>query len=199
MLLAFVVLIVVCGVYGAFTGTTGVMGFGNVGRICVDEPSGGTVDPQDPLLPHDARAGVEMRTTAYSYCTKTPDVAQRIWYTLTMLPTFALFATVLLVLFRLVRGAAREGIHTNGTARRLRALGWVLIVGSILAPIAEDAAAVRLLATMVSDPIGGSFLPDGGGGWTGLLPLVLVGVGLLTFSRFVLVGAEMRADLDGTV
>ena len=58
---------------------------------------------------------------------------------------------------------------------------------------------MRLLATMVNDPVGGYFMPNGAGNWASLLPLVLVGVGLLTFSRFVLVGVEMRADLDGTV
>ena len=51
---------------------------------------------------------------------------------------------------------------------------------------------------MVNDPLGGYFLP-GGSPYGSQLPLVLVGVGLLTFARFVLVGAEMRADLDGTV
>jgi Protein of unknown function (DUF2975) len=199
VLLAFVALMVVCGVFGALTGSSAIMGFGNVASICVEEPVGGTVEPGEPLLPHDLRAGVDTYRIGYAYCASDPDLPQRVWYTLTLLPTAALFAAVLVILFRLVRGAARDGIHTNGTARRLRGLGWVLITGSVLAPIAEDAASVRLLATMVNDPIGGYFMPNGAGTWAGMLPLVLVGVGLLTFSRFVLVGAEMRADLDATV
>jgi hypothetical protein len=199
LLLAFIVLVVACGAFGALTGSSAIMGFGNVGSICVQEPIGGTVDPGASFLPHDTRAGVDTYRIGYSYCTSNPVMAQRVWYTLTKLPTALLFAAVIMILFRLVRGAAREGIHTNDTARRLRVLGWVLIAGSVLAPIAQDAASVRLLATMVSDPIGGYFMPNGAGDWTGLLPLVLVGVGLLTFSRFVLVGVQMRADLDGTV
>jgi hypothetical protein len=199
MLLTFVALMVVYGVYGALTGTNSIMGFGDVGSICVDEPNGGNVDPGERSLPHDVRAGVDIHKTGYSYCTSTPDLAQRIWYTLTTLPTAALFTGALLILLRLIRGAARDGIYTNRTARQLRVLGWVLIAGSMLVPIAQDAASVRLLATMVNDPIGGYFMPDGGGNWTGLLPMVLVGVGLLTFSRFVLVGTQMRADIDATV
>lgn len=199
ILLAFVILMVVCGVYGALTGTSAIMGFGNVTSICVQEPTGGAVDAGEPSVPHDLRAGIDTYRIGYSYCTSNPILAQRVWYTLTVLPTAAMFAAVLMVLFRLVRGAARDGIHTNGTARRLRLLGWVLISGSVLAPIAQDAASVRLLATMVNDPVGGHFMPNDAGNWASLLPMVLVGVGLLTFSRFVLVGVQMRADLDGTV
>ena len=199
ILLAFAVLMAICGAYGVLTGTSAIMGFGNVASICVQEPIGGTVDPGEPFLPHDIRAGIDTYRIGYSYCTSSPLLPQRVWYTLTVLPGAALFAAVLVILFRLVSRAAHDGIHTNGTARRLRLLGWVLITGSVLVPIAEDAASVRLLATMVNDPIGGYFMPNGAGNWGSLLPLVLVGVGLLTFSRFVLVGREMRADLDGTV
>ncbi len=198
LLLGAVILSVICGVYGAITGTGGIMGFGSVSNLCVEEPTGGAVDPAEPSLPHDVRAGIDVYKIGYSYCVHAPDRAQRFWYTLTTLPTAVLFSTVLLLLFRLIRGAARDGIHTPGTARRLRVLGWVLIGGSVLVPIAEDAASVRLLATMVHDTLGGYFMPNGGN-WPSLVPLVLVGVGLLTFSRFVSVGVEMRVDLDGTV
>ncbi len=198
LLLAALGLAVLCGVSWSITGSGSIMGFGNVGSICVDELTGGTADFGRRPPPHDLRAGVEISTVGYSYCSSAPDAAQRIWYTLTMLPTTLLFAAVLLILFRLVRGAARDGIHTSGTARRLRVLGWVLIAGAVLAPQAQELAKTRLLATMVKDQLGGYFIA-GGSPYGPLLSLVLVGVGLLTFARFVLVGTEMRADLDGTV
>jgi hypothetical protein len=198
-LLALAALLVACGVYGALSGDGGIMGLGNVGSICVEEPIGGSVEPGERFPHHDVRTGVEVRQSGYSYCTTTPGLAERAWHTLTRLPTAALFTAVLLILWRLVRGAARDGVHTTGTARRLRVLGWVLIAGSVLVPVMENVASVRLLATMVNDPIGGYLMPNSGGDWTGPLPLALVGVGLLTFSRFVLVGVRMRADLDGTV
>jgi len=118
-----------------------------------------------------------------------------VWYTLTTLPSTVWFVAVLVLLFRLFRRANRDGIYTIATVRGLQILGWLVIAGAIVTKYAEQAAKARLLAAMVSDHIGGYFIAAA----PAYAPMVLVGVGVLTFSRIVRAGCRMRQDLDATI
>ncbi len=122
-------------------------------------------------------------------------MGQRIWYTLIMLPGILLFVGVLLLAYRLIRAAERDGIYTSATARRLRTLGWFLLAGALVKMVMEMVAANRLLATMVTNEVG----------WIGPIRwqipwmVLLIATGLLTFARIMWTGAGMRDELQGTV
>jgi len=180
-------------VLAAVVGSGGIMGLGQ-SFVYVDVPGivGGSDLQSGQWNLHD---GVLANTTGYRFFTTHPDVRQRVWYTLTLLPSSVLFIGALLLVFRLVRGAERDGIYTAATARRLRTLGWFLLIGAVVKMVVEMAAANRLLATMVTNHvewIGPIF-------WETPWAVLLTAAGLLTFARIMRIGVEMRDDLQGTV
>jgi hypothetical protein len=112
-----------------------------------------------------------------------------------MLPGTVLFIGALLLIYRLIRGAERDGIYTAATAGRLRALGWFLLIGALVKMVVEMLAANRLLATMVTTQVGWTEPFRWETPWT----VLLTAVGLLSFARIMRLGVEMRDDLQGTV
>lgn len=175
-------------------GTGSVLGLGRNASICVDVNGVTSLSDGRPAGYHP-EAGVSPATTGYRFCADHPSVGQRTWYTVLHLPATLLFVGALLLVFLLVREAARNGIHTPATARRLHVLGWFLLAGAVLQVLVEQIASGRLLATMVTEQ------PRLFGdapyhvGWA----VLLAGVGVLSFARIVRVGAVMREDLEGTV
>ncbi|HEX5995854.1 MAG TPA: DUF2975 domain-containing protein [Jiangellales bacterium] len=169
------------------------MGFGEL-WVSVDVPHvGGSTDLRP--VPWSLHDGVEVNTTGYRLFTTHPDVGQRVWYTLTLLPSSLLFIGALLLMYRLIRGAERDGIYTAATARRLRTLGWFLLIGAVVKMVVEMVAANRLLATMVANQVDW-FGPIY---WETPWAVLLTAAGLLSFARIMRIGAEMRDDLQGTV
>jgi hypothetical protein len=128
-------------------------------------------------------------------CDQHPSVGLRLVGTFTTLPSFLLFLGFLLLVHRLVRAAQTHGIYSSETVRRVRSLGWYVLVG--------DLAAATLEAIMR----GGVFaaqLPRAGWAtglstWHTSLSVLLAGIGVITFARVMAVGATMREDLEGTV
>ena len=148
--------------------------------------------PPSLWSPHD---GVSVNTTGYRFFAGDPDVGQRLWYTLTLLPSALLFGGALLLAYRLIRGAERDGIFTVATAARLRTLGWFLLIGGLAKMVVETVATNRLLTTMVVSEVGW-MRP---GFWSIPWTVLVTAAGLLTFARIMRIGAEMRKDLEGTV
>jgi hypothetical protein len=75
-------------------------------------------------------------------------------------------------------------------------LGWWLLAGGLVATVAEAFARVNLPAQLVTWPV------DWGQwtvAWSVSWPVVLIGLGLITFARIMRTSAGMRADLEGTV
>lgn len=128
-------------------------------------------------------------------CAQHPSVALRVVDTLTTLPSFLLFLGFLLLVHRLVRTTQTHGIYSREAVRRVRSLGWFILLGDLVA------------ATLEAVMRGGVFaaqLPRLG--WTsGLLTwhasfaVLLAGIGVITFARVMAVGAAMQEDLEGTV
>lgn len=185
--------VILASAVSTVVGTGSMMGLGR-SSVYVDVPFivGSSDLPLGPWNPHNAAS---VNTTGYRFFAADPDVEQRVWYTLTLLPGSVLFIGALLLVYRLVRGAERDGVYTAATARRLRTLGWFLLVGALVKMAVETAAANRLLATMVTNQVGWITPIFWQIPWT----VLLTAAGLLSFARIMRIGAEMRDELQGTV
>ncbi|WP_406126345.1 hypothetical protein OHQ89_31250 [Streptomyces canus] len=160
--------------------------------VCVTDDST-TVSTTGPTL---AESGVRVDSVP-RYCAESPDTYLSVLHQLGTLPTTLLLISGLFLLHRLLRDAARDGVHTERTASRLRLLGWWLLVGSVVAEVAETGARAALLAELskATDFSAGTWLDL----WTPPYLAVLTGLGLLTFARITRVGAALRIDLEGVV
>ncbi len=131
------------------------------------------------------------------YCAEAPDAYLRLLDELGDLPSTLLLLSSLFPLHRLLRDAAREGVHTARTASRLRMLGWWLLAGSLIAEFVEANTGAALLPELSAgtDFTAGSWLTA----WSTPYLAVLTGLGPLTFARITRAGAVMREDLEGVV
>ena len=114
---------------------------------------------------------------------------------------------VLLLLWRMIRVAGREGPFTPAVARAMRRLGWFILAGSLTVAVLR-AVSIGLL---LSGQIEGGSIPDrddrrgpvrrtGLGGDPATVPVpALAGAALLTLARIFRVGAAMEDELKGTV
>lgn len=131
------------------------------------------------------------------YCASPGSTYQRFLDAGSSMPTSVLLIGGLMLLNRLLRGAARDGVHHRLTARRLRQLGWWLLIGSLAAAVIEANARAALLATLTDlAPLSPAAWLDG---WEPPYLSIFTALGLLTFARIVQAGATMREDLEGTV
>ncbi|WP_030686956.1 DUF2975 domain-containing protein [Streptomyces sp. NRRL B-1347] len=141
-----------------------------------------------------AREGVAVGTTP-QYCTSDPSVSQQLFEVLRNLPSFILMIGGLLLLNRLLRGAARDGVYTAQTASRLRVLGWWLLAGSLVAEVTQAIAKAALLATLVEEDKA-EFV---GNMWEIPFLSIFTALGLFTFARIVHAGVAMREDIEATI
>ncbi|MFE3496272.1 hypothetical protein ACFXOS_24890 [Streptomyces sp. NPDC059175] len=131
------------------------------------------------------------------YCAEHPTSGQRLLGLLGDLPSLLLLVGGLLLLSRLLRSAVKNGVYTTRTASKLRLLGWWVLIGSMVAGLAEATAHAALLATLTDDiPFSTETVLQASS-----LPYLqaLTALGLLTFARITRAGAAMREDLEGTV
>lgn len=153
---------------------------------------GGVLSPVTDLARHGA--GVDLTPR---YCAEHADGSQRFLAGLAERPPDLLLTGGLLLLYRLLRTAEQEGIHTRRAAGRLRGLAWWLLLGGLLASVLSANAEAALLDTLAHGH------PFTVGAWLTLWHppylLFLTGCGLLTFARVLRAGAAMREDLEGTV
>ncbi|GAB3006537.1 hypothetical protein [Saccharothrix stipae] len=102
----------------------------------------------------------------------------------------------LLLLVKLLRDAARHGIHTVGTAAGVHRLGHYLLWVLPAAAMVESVARTTLVHAAVTFDAGFlSFFGD----WEAPWWAVITGLGLLSLAKIMWTSAEMRADLEGTV
>lgn len=131
------------------------------------------------------------------YCADRPGAWQRTLGILSEVPAFVLLVGGLVLLNRLLRSAARDGVYTRQTAQRLRFLGWFLLAGSLVAATARAVSEAALLATLADDA---PFSPGTVLGAAAFPYLaILTALGLLAFARVTRAGAVMREDLEGVV
>ncbi|MFJ9631502.1 hypothetical protein ACIQPR_10485 [Streptomyces sp. NPDC091280] len=161
--------------------------------VCVtDWNSNSSYAPRGFTAESGARVGSIPR-----YCAENATAAQNTLAMLGPLTSLAVNLGGLFLLNLLLRGAAREGVHTPQTAGRLRLLGWWLLVGSVLAATVAALARTALLASLARDAdlTALSWLQAWHAPWLA----ILVALGLLAFSRITRAGSKMREDLEGLV
>ncbi len=195
LLLAFTLI----GVILALAGSGTLWGFGHA-PICVTQP--GTYGSSDWTTAHlgvTARPGASIAVTgALLACAAHPGTGQRALYTLTSLPSWLVWGCVLFLLWRVISAARRTGPFTAQTAAAMRRLGWLIIAGSVVAALIQAFALDELLNTMFVPRA--SFYNLISAPLYALLPVpALAGAALLTFARFIRLGADMDDEIQGTV
>ncbi|WP_123743930.1 DUF2975 domain-containing protein [Saccharothrix texasensis] len=129
-------------------------------------------------------------------CVDDPAPWQHVLGVLSAAPTAFTRVGALLLLLLLLRGASRHGIYTPGTATGVRRLGHYLLWVLPSAALVESIARTSLVHAAVTFDAGSlAFL----GGWEAPWWAVITGIALLSLAQVVRTGAEMRADLEGTV
>jgi|HubBroStandDraft_3_1064219.scaffolds.fasta_scaffold200241_1 hypothetical protein len=195
LLLAFTLI----GVILALAGSGTLWGFGHA-PICATQPGTyGSGDWTTSQLGVTARPGASINVTgALQACAAHPGTGQRALYTLTSLPGWLVWGCVLLLLWRVISAARRTGPFTARTAAAMRWLGWLIIAGSVVAALIQGFALDELLNTMLMPRT--SFYNLIFAPLQALLPVpALAGAGLLTFARFIRLGADMDDEIKGTV
>ncbi len=186
------VLAVAVGLLSALVGRSHFYGIGDH-TICVQNDnmsfSGGE---QPPLFP----PGVAASPVGTSLCTNHATTAQQVMSALTEVPSALFYGGALLLLWWFLDGAKRFGPFKPVNAKRVRFIGWWLIVGGVVAASTQRVARTLLIDTMMRHS---DRLP-----WAYGLPsltasAILTGLGLLVVARILRVGAQMQDDLAGTV
>jgi hypothetical protein len=123
-----------------------------------------------------------------------PTLGQLVTYQSTRLPTFAVVAAVLVLLWTALRRAGREDPFADRTVRRLRLIGWVALVGGILAQLVQMIASLELTAQVTAD---GKQFTTLDLGPTGLF--LLVGFGFFAIAEILKRGLAMRTELEAVI
>lgn len=135
-------------------------------------------------------------------CTGHAGIAQRLLYTLTTLPSFLLYAGIILLLWLMIRAARRSGPFTAQVSGRMRFLGWFIILGAMAAATIQAAATGLLMETLIIRNPMFSWWP-GEVLYTPIAALfpapVIAGGALLTFARVIRLGAAMDDEMKATI
>lgn len=182
-----------------FAGVGSIGGFGRGADVCVTQPNTG-YGADSSMIAHlgiatQPGASISIDGTLQA-CALHPSLYQRWLYTCTGLPSALAWAAVLLLLWRLVRAADRNGPFTMPVAAGMRSLGWLIIIGSLAAVSAQGAATDALLNTLLRAQTSfGEAVPR-----ISVLPVpLLAGAALLTFARIIRRGAAMDEEIQATV
>ncbi|WP_326558719.1 DUF2975 domain-containing protein [Micromonospora sp. NBC_01796] len=123
-----------------------------------------------------------------------PTPGQLVAYHLTVLPMLAVAAAVLVLLWTVLRRARRGDPFATGTVRRLRRIGWVALVGGVLAQLVQLIASLELTARVTADGEQSATLDLTR---TGLL--LLLGFGFFAIAEIVKRGLTMRTELETVI
>lgn len=187
-------------VFGGFW-LFGSGGFGGQ-TLCENEPGvtfGGSWQPLDVAPKPGASINVNGTVQA---CAIHPGVGQWALYTLAQLPTILAWCGVLLLLWRLVRIAGREGPFTPAVATAMRRLGWFILLGSLTVALLHALAVGLLLNGLITGSATGANMVPGllWGVIRSTMPVpALAGAALLSLARIFRVGVAMNDELKGTV
>jgi Protein of unknown function (DUF2975) len=183
-------------VMSAITHQASLWGIGET-PICVQDDAisvGGASD--DQAFVGIVRHGVAASNKGLSLCAQHPTTWQQTLNVLTQLPTGVFTLGLLILLWRLVAGAQRLGPFARVNPRRLRSLGWWLLIGDLIADNAQTLAHTALLRSMTT--------PAQAPLWTDNMPsfswtMLIVGLGMLTVARILTMATAMHEELAVTV
>jgi hypothetical protein len=176
--------------------------FGGSQSLCESQPGityGGSWQPADVA----ARPGASMNVnTTVQACAVHPGIGQWALYGLAQVPTVLAWCGVLLLLWRLVRIADREGPFTPAVATAMRRLGWFILAGSLTVALLRALGVYLLLDGMLTGQTTGATMIPGlvWGVVRSVMPVpALAGAALLSLARIFRVGVAMNDELKGTV
>jgi hypothetical protein len=185
----------------------GPRGYGGLPSVCENQP-GATYDGewQTPFVSAKPGASMEIIGTVQA-CTTHPGIGQWALYGLAEVPTIVAWCGVLLLLWRMIRVAGREGPFTPAVATAMRRLGWFILAGSLTVAVLRAVSTGLLLSgqlqggTIPGQTIGGDlFVELAWGVVRSTMPVpALAGAALLSLARIFRVGVAMENDLKGTV
>jgi Protein of unknown function (DUF2975) len=193
--------VLILAVVATLFGTGTFAGLGHA-QVCVTDPNVGGSSGANPFIgTYAAKAGAQLQPPdgPLSACALRPGLGQHLLYSLMTIPQVLLWGGILLLLWRLLVIARRQGPFTVRVAGAMRVLAWYILAGSALAAAIEELATVLLLGSLVAPR------PEGfdSVAFTALRALVpvpaLAGAALLTFARIVELGVAMDDELQGTV
>lgn len=193
---------ILAGVGFTVFGSGSIFGFGSR-DVCAIQPRS-SYSNSDWTLPRGVglapRPGTSIGLDApLQACVSHPGLTQRTLSTLENLPGWLVWCGILLLLWQIIRSARRDGPFTPQVAAAMWRLGWLILVGSVVAGAVNSLATDQLLATMLtgSHP---SLLDPVAAAVRALVPVpALTGAALLTFARIVKLGAAMDDEIKGTV
>lgn len=137
-------------------------------------------------------------------CALHPGPGEWALYLLTRLPVVLLWASILLLAWRLIRTAERAGPFTPQVSRHMWQLGWTVIGGAVLAGALRQLGVDVLTGTLMTPRVyGPGFIAVDvliSAPLRALFPAAaLVGAGLLSFARIIRLGAAMDEEIRATV
>lgn len=133
--------------------------------------------------------GVELAGDAVQVTISNATAQQIVLAALAGLPTLVVFVTFLVLLLQVLRAARRREPFTGANARRLRFLGGFLVVGAIVASVAEMIIRSVLGTTVRADGIYYFDLDFPGYALIG-------GLGVIAMAGIVRRGAVLREELE---
>jgi len=177
------------------------MGLGS-GAACATVPLSGLAQPGTTSTLAHMRPGTFAGAAGQLLlCANRPGIGQRALVVLTEAPTAALYLTILLLLWQLLRTIRATGPFALPVARRMRFLAWFILAGSLVIAAAQAAAQCVFASTIVTGPVpvASNMISAVNPLTNGPLVAVLAGCGLLTLARVIRAGTQMSDDLVGTV
>lgn len=164
-------------------------------RVCAAAEPGllrtGATPPRVLGLAPDAAAII----TDMRICSDDTGIAVRLVHDIGNIADLLLWVAVLGLVHHLLRQVRREGFFTERNALRVTRLGWVVLVGIVVA------AAVRAAANgvVLSELVPRTDLLVGVNEFHLSLATLLIGFGLVTFGRVLQRGVAMQDDIDATI
>lgn len=133
--------------------------------------------------------------TDMEICSDDTGIAVRLADDIGNVADLLLWVAVLGLVHHLLRQVRREGFFTEGNALRVTRLGWVVLVGIVVAAAVRAAAGGVVLSELVprADPF--VFMSE----FRLSLATLLIGFGLVTFGRVLQRGVAMQDDIDATI
>lgn len=196
----------VAGVYGRFVAlylfvTVVSLATGQRGSVCATTPFSAYAGT---AAGYAARPGAAIQTDgAVQACAPHPSTVQWTWHLLMRLPGPILWATVLLMIWQLVRAAQRNGPFTARIAAIMWRLGLVVLIGAAIAGAISELGSDLLVRTLMVNPpyVGwGMSLDVLYGAVRALLPVpLLAGAALLSFARIIRAGVVLDEEVRATV
>jgi len=172
------------------------------GLVGFEEPSVAHAGPTDAAgnslteyrVPGLTRAG-NFNVRALDLCRFRPNLRMRALHGLTFLPNLALIVGFLICMHLLLRSAREHGLFSVEVARRVRFLGWYVVLGSLLVATVQAVARSALLGQIVT---GGFRFQTALHQWSVSVGVLVAGVGVITIARVLGRAVALRRDVDAT-